>query len=112
MITSDATPSSRPHPGGLASLGARPVAQLGFGTMQLEHGDDEPALGLLRRAVELRAEVEANLRTLDLERLDVVNIYPMYRTQGISPTSGRLRRPARRANRPARRRHDRLLRAV
>ncbi|BBJ37886.1 oxidoreductase [Streptomyces antimycoticus] len=141
MTTSNTTWDTRPHPGGLASLAGRPVARIGYGAMQLEHGDDEPALAVLRRAVELgvdhidtaefygagrvnariraalrpypehvvlvskvgattdlggpyglrpaqkpaelRAEVETNLRTLGLERLDVVNFYPMYRTPEI-----------------------------
>ncbi|MFE7438974.1 aldo/keto reductase [Streptomyces chartreusis] len=135
------TTNTRPNPGGLASLAGRSVARIGYGAMQLEHGDDEPAIALLRQAVELgvdhidtaefygagrvnarlraalhpypehvvlvskigattdpggpyglrpaqqpaelRAEVETNLRTLGLERLDVVNFYPMYRTPGV-----------------------------
>ncbi|GDY49517.1 hypothetical protein SVIO_001400 [Streptomyces violaceusniger] len=40
-----------------------------------------------QRPAELRSELAANLRTLGVERLDVVNIYPMYGTHGISTTS-------------------------
>ncbi|MBL1110923.1 aldo/keto reductase [Streptomyces sp. 110] len=141
MTTTRITSGARPHPGGLTSLAGRPVARIGYGAMQLEHGDDERALAVLRRAVELgvdhidtaefygagrvnariraalhpypehlvlagkvgatsdpggqyglrpaqkpaelRSELTANLRTLGAERLDVVNIYPMYRTPGI-----------------------------
>ena len=46
-----ATP--RPHPGGLAELNGRPVARIGYGAMQLEHGADEAARAVLRRVVEL-----------------------------------------------------------
>lgn len=141
MTTGDTTPSPRLRPGGLASLTGRFVARVGYGAMQLERGDDESALAVLRRGVELgvnhidtaefyasglvnrriraalhpypedlvlvskigatsdpdgawglrpaqkpaemRAEVDANLRTLGLERLDVVNFYPMGRNPGI-----------------------------
>ncbi|WP_412516405.1 aldo/keto reductase [Actinomadura madurae] len=141
MTVGDATQSRRPRPGGIGSLYGRPVARIGYGAMQLEHGDDRSAFAVLRRAVELgvnhidtaefyaaglvnmriraalhpypddlvlvskigatsdvnaewglrpaqtpaemRAEVETNLRTLGLERLDVVNFYPMGRNPGI-----------------------------
>ena len=137
MTIGEATSS----PGGLASLNGHPVARIGYGAMQLEHGDDRSAPAVLRRAVELgvnhidtaefyaaglvnrriraalhpypddlvlvskigatsdpfgawglrpaqtpaemRAEVHANLRTLGVERLGVVNFYPMCRTPGI-----------------------------
>lgn len=36
-----------------------------------------------QRPAEMRAEVETNLRTLGLERLDVVNFYPMGRNPDI-----------------------------
>jgi len=139
--TNSTTTPPRPHPGGLASLNGRPVARIGYGAMQLEHGDDETARSVLRRAVELgvnhidtaqfyadglvneriraafprypehlvlvskigatsdpagryglrpaqhphemRNEVEANLRSLHLDRLDVVNFYPMAGVDGI-----------------------------
>ncbi|MTD56192.1 aldo/keto reductase [Amycolatopsis pithecellobii] len=133
--------SPRNPPSGLARLNARSIARIGYGAMQLEHGDDESAHAVLRRAVELgvehidtaqfygagrvneriraalhpyperlvlvskigatsdpdgeyglrpaqrpaemRAAVEDNLRSLRLERLEVVNFYPMYRTDGV-----------------------------
>ncbi|WP_344595803.1 aldo/keto reductase, partial [Streptomyces violaceusniger] len=53
MTTTRTTSGARPHPGGLASLAGRPVARIGYGAMQLEHGDQERALAVLRRAVEL-----------------------------------------------------------
>lgn len=124
---------TRPHPGGLATLGTHPVARVGYGAMQLrwaEHDeepvavlrraaelgvdhvdtaqfygdgvvnrriraalapypdhlvlvtkvgatavpDGDPPLRLAQRPAELRAEVEANLRALGVERLDVVNL--------------------------------------
>ncbi|GAA0943755.1 aldo/keto reductase [Pseudonocardia zijingensis] len=138
MTTTDRSPC----PGGIASLDGHPVARVGYGAMQLEHGSDEAATTVLRRAVELgvnhidtadfyaaglvnrriraalhpypehlvlvskigatsdptgawglrpaqtpaemRAEVEANLRTLGLDRLDVVNFYPMATTPGVA----------------------------
>ena len=132
---------TRPHPGGLATLAGHPVARVGYGAMQLEHGSDADATALLRRAVqlgvdhidtaqfygqgsvnrriraalapypehlvlvskvgatanpggeiglraaqrpaELRAEVEANLDALGLERLDVVNLRRMDSRPGL-----------------------------
>jgi aryl-alcohol dehydrogenase-like predicted oxidoreductase len=43
-----------PHPGGLASIGGRQVARVGYGAMQLdERVSDADATAVLRRAVEL-----------------------------------------------------------
>ncbi|MGA6160650.1 aldo/keto reductase [Stenotrophomonas sp. NPDC087984] len=53
MTTARTTSGAHPHPGGLATLAGRPVARIGHGAMQLERGDDEPALAVLRRAAEL-----------------------------------------------------------
>jgi pyridoxine 4-dehydrogenase len=51
---STSTASTRPHPGGLATLAGRSVARVGYGAMQLRWAgpDDEP-VAVLRRAVEL-----------------------------------------------------------
>lgn len=132
--------TARPHPGGIANLAGRPVARVGYGAMQLEHGSEGAAEAVLRRAVELgvdhldtaqfyghgtvngriraalhpypehlvlatkvgatadpgtdrlraaqrpaelRAEVEANLSTLGVERLDVVNLRRMDTAPGL-----------------------------
>ncbi len=40
-------------PGGRTTLGKRSVARIGYGAMQLEHCDEQTAVGLLRRALEL-----------------------------------------------------------
>jgi pyridoxine 4-dehydrogenase len=47
-----------PRPGGTGTLGDRTVSRIGYGAMQLErlHGDRDAAIGLLRRAVELRID--------------------------------------------------------
>lgn len=136
-------PSTHPHPepGGTAQFAGRTVARVGYGAMQLEHADDEVAVALLRRAVELggnhidtaefygdsvvnrriraalapypdhlvvvskvgatadpgarlalraaqkpaelRAEVEANLRSLGMERIDAVNLRRMDTQPGM-----------------------------
>lgn len=133
--------SPRPHPGGVATLAGRPVARIGYGAMQLEHGCENDAVAVLHRAVELgvdhldtagfygdgavnrrirtalhpypehlvlvtkvgatsdpagqiplraaqrpfelRAQVEANLATLAVERLDVVNLRRMDTRPGL-----------------------------
>lgn len=129
--------SSESNPGAVRTLAGRPVARVGYGAMQLEHGSENNAVGVLRRVVELginhldtaefygnglvnkrirtalypyredlmlvskvgaasdpapdreiplraaqrpaelRSQVEANLATLDIERLDVVNLRRM-----------------------------------
>ena len=50
-----AAEAGRPRPGGTAFFGARPVARIGFGAMQLDRLREEPdaAVRLVRRAVEL-----------------------------------------------------------
>ena len=53
-----AATSGRPRPGGTAALGARTVARVGFGAMQLDRLREEPdaAVRLVRWAVELGAD--------------------------------------------------------
>jgi len=43
--------ASAPAPGGTAELAGRVVARIGFGAMQLERGDHDAALAVLRQAV-------------------------------------------------------------
>ena len=41
-----------PAPGGSATLAGHTVARIGFGVMQLEHAEREPALAVLRQAID------------------------------------------------------------
>jgi pyridoxine 4-dehydrogenase len=45
--------TDKPQPGGIASIGGRPVARVGFGAMQLFETTAQDAAAVLRRAVEL-----------------------------------------------------------
>jgi pyridoxine 4-dehydrogenase len=45
--------TDKPHPGGLGSIGAAPVARVGYGAMQLFETSPEDAAAVLRRAAEL-----------------------------------------------------------
>jgi aryl-alcohol dehydrogenase-like predicted oxidoreductase len=45
--------TDKPHPGGLGSIGAHPVARVGYGAMQLFETPFDDAVAVLRRAVEL-----------------------------------------------------------
>ena len=54
-LSSTATATGAPRPGGAAPLAGRPVSRIGYGAMQLERlrGDRRAAVALLRRAIEL-----------------------------------------------------------
>jgi pyridoxine 4-dehydrogenase len=45
--------TDKPHPGGVGSIGANPVARVGYGAMQLFEASFDDAVALLRRVVEL-----------------------------------------------------------
>ena len=45
--------TDKPHPGGIGSIGANPVARVGYGAMQLFATSFDDAVAVLRRAVEL-----------------------------------------------------------
>jgi aryl-alcohol dehydrogenase-like predicted oxidoreductase len=45
--------TDKPRPGGIGSIGAHPVARVGYGAMQLFEPSEEDATAVLRRAVEL-----------------------------------------------------------
>ena len=45
--------TDKPHPGGVGSIGANPVARVGYGAMQLFEASFDDAVAVLRRVVEL-----------------------------------------------------------
>ena len=133
----DGTGSPASGPASTAKLGARTVARIGFGAMQLEHAERDPAIAILRQAVragvnhidtaqfytscnelirdtlapypddlvlvskagaardasgglvsgqrpeQLREQIEANLETLGVAHIDVVNLRRLDAAPGL-----------------------------
>ena len=147
--TSELSPTGVPRAGGTGTIGARPVARIGYGAMQLERlrEDRDTAIAVLRRAVELgvdhvdtaqfygdgyvnelirdaygpedgvlvvskvgadpnpggpirlrpaqrpeelRASVEDNLRSLDLEQIPVVNLRRLDTRPGLTASGDQI----------------------